>query len=84
MRIFTPDSTKPLSFDSGFVLRGLIITLIFILACSFGFLAALYAGALVVLLLAKIGQNTGLLAAAFESLQSIVQRLVLFYINFRH
>ena len=78
--------TKPLSRDSGFVLRGLklIVTLILILARCFGFLTALYAGALVIFLLAQIGQNAGLRAAAFKSLQRIVQRLILFHVNFRH
>ena len=72
---------------SGFLkkgLEGLIVTLIFILARSFGFLAALYARALVIFLLAQIGQDAGLRAAAFESLQRIVQRLVLLHVNFRH
>ena len=39
---------------------------------------------LVVLLLAQVGQNAGLSAAALESLKSIVQRLVLLDIYFRH
>ena len=64
--------------------KGLIETLIFILARSFGFLATLYARALVIFLLAQIGQHAGLRAAAFESLQRIVQRLVLLHVNFRH
>ena len=69
---------------SGFLKKGLVVTLIFILARSFGFLAALYARALVIFLLAQIGQDAGLRAAAFESLQRIVQRLVLLHVNFRH
>ena len=65
-------------------LRSLVKTLIFVFAGSLGFLAALDAGALVVLLLSEVGQNTGLGAAALESLQSIVQRLVLLDVDFRH
>ena len=70
---------------SGIVfLKGSIVALIFILARCFRFLAAFYAGALVILLLAQVGQDAGLRAAAFESLQRIVQRLVLLHVNFRH
>ena len=61
-----------------------IVTLVLVLAGGLGFLAALDAGALVVLLLTEIGQNAGLCAAALESLQSIVQRLVLLDVDFRH
>ena len=46
----------------------LIIALVFILACGFGFLAAFYAGTLVILLLPKVSQNAGLCTAAFETL----------------
>ena len=62
----------------------LIETLVFVLASGLGFLAALDAGALVVLLLPEVGQNAGLRAAALESLQSIVQRLILLDVDFRH
>ena len=62
----------------------LIIALVFILACGFGFLTAFHAGALVILLLPKVSQNAGLCTAAFETLQGIVQRLILFYVDFRH
>ena len=62
----------------------LIETLILVLASGLGFLAALDAGALVVLLLSEVGQNAGLRAAALESLQSVVQRLVFLDVDFRH
>ena len=62
----------------------LIVALVLVLAGSLGFLAALDAGALIILLLAKIGQNTGLGAAALESLKSVIQRLVLLDMDFRH
>ena len=55
-----------------------------VLPGSLGLLAALDAGALIVLLLPQIGQNAGLRAAALESLQSIVQRLILLDVDFRH
>ena len=47
-------------------------------------LAALDAGALVVLLLTQVSQNTGLGAAALKSLKSVVQRLVFLDMDFRH
>ena len=62
--------------------RKLIIPLV--LAGSLGFLAALNAGALVVLLLAQVSQNSGLRAGALEALQSSIQRLVFLDMDFRH
>ena len=62
----------------------LIVTLVFIFACGFGFLAALHAGALVVFFLAQVGQNAGFRATALEAFQRIIQRLILFYIDLRH
>ena len=61
-----------------------IVTLVLVLASGLGFLTALDAGALVVLLLSEVGQNAGLRAAALESLQSVVQRLVFLDVDFRH
>jgi len=61
-----------------------VVTLILVLAGCLGLLAALDAGALIVLLLSQIGQNTGLCAAALKSLKSIVQRFVFLDIDFRH
>ena len=61
-----------------------IVTLVLVLASGLGFLTALDAGALVVLLLSEVGQNAGLRAAALESLQSVVQRLILLDVDFRH
>jgi hypothetical protein len=78
-----PRKTTGLS-TGGFLHVRSIEALVLVLAGGLGFLAALDAGALVVLLLAKIGQNAGLGAAALESLQSVVQRLVLLDVNFRH
>ena len=65
-------------------LFALVITLILVLACCFALLAALDAGALVVLLLSQISQYTGLGTAALKSFKSIVQRFVLLDIDFRH
>ena len=62
----------------------LIVTLVFIFACGFGFLAALHAGALIELLFTQISQNAGLCAAALETLQRVIQRLVLLDVNLRH
>jgi hypothetical protein len=62
----------------------LIITLIFILAGGFGFLTPLNAGALIILLLAQVGEDAGLGTAAFETLQSIVQSFIFLYIDLRH
>ncbi len=62
----------------------LIITFVLVFACGFGFLAALNAGALVILLLAKIRENAGLCTAAFETLQCAVQGFVFLDVNFRH
>ena len=62
----------------------LIVTLILVLACCLALLAALDAGALVVLLLSQISQYTGLGTAALKSFKSIVQRFVLLDIDFRH
>ena len=61
-----------------------IVALVLVLAGGLGFLTALDAGALVVLLLAKVGQNAGLCAAALESLQRVIQRLVFLDVDFRH
>ena len=61
-----------------------IITLVLVLAGGLALLAALDAGALIELLLTQIGQNAGLCAAALETLQRVIQRLVLFDVDFRH
>ena len=62
----------------------LIIALIAVLPSGLALLAALHAGALVVLTLAHLGDDTGLGAATLKALQSAVQGLALFYTNFRH
>ena len=61
-----------------------LVELLAILASSLGLLAALNAGALVMLTLTDLGQNTGLSAAALEALQSALQRLIFTNTNFRH
>ena len=61
----------------------LSVVALFVLTGGFALLAALHAGALIVLLLAEIGQNAGLSAAALEALESVVQRLVLLDVDFR-
>jgi ABC-type branched-subunit amino acid transport system permease subunit len=71
-------------YTGGFTCSESVVTLIFVLAGGLGFLTALDAGALVVLLLSEVGQNAGLRAAALESLQSVVQRLVFLDVDFRH
>ena len=62
----------------------LLVELLAVLAGSLGLLAALNAGALVMLTLTDLGQNTGLSAAALEALQSALQRLIFTNTNFRH
>ena len=62
----------------------LVETLILVLASSLRLLAALDAGALVVFLLPQVGQDASLGAGALEALESSIQRLVLFDVNFRH
>ena len=61
-----------------------VVTLILVLAGCLGLLAALDAGALVVFLLPQVGQDASLGAGALEALESSIQRLVLFDVNFRH
>ena len=63
---------------------GSIISLVLILASCLGLLAALDAGALVVLLLPQVAQDAGLGAAALEALESCIQRLILLDMDFRH
>jgi hypothetical protein len=62
---------------------GLVI-LFAVLASGLGLLAALDAGALVVLTLTNLGQHTRLGTAALETLQSALQRLVFSDTDFRH
>lgn len=54
------------------------------LSCSLGLLLALYRGLLIVLSLAYLLEDTGLGALSLESSQSTVQRLIVFYSDFRH
>ena len=61
-----------------------VVTLILVLACCLALFAALDAGALVVLLLAEIGQHAGLGTAALEALERVIQRLVFLDVDFRH
>ena len=61
-----------------------LVELLAILAGSLGLLAALDAGALVMLTLTDLGQHAGLGAAALEALQGALQRLVLSDTDFRH
>ena len=62
----------------------LVITLILVLACSLALLAALYARALIILSLSEVSQNTCLSSVTLKSLQSAIERLVLFNVNLRH
>ena len=54
------------------------------LSCGLGLLLALYRGLLIVLSLAYLLEDTRLSALSLESSQSTVQRLIVFYTNFRH
>ena len=54
------------------------------LASSLGLFAAFNAGALIILLAAKVVHNAGLGTAALKTLECIVERFVLLDINFRH
>ena len=58
--------------------------LVLSLACCFRLLLALNAGLLVVLTLAKIGQDVRPCALTLEATESTVQRLALFYLDFCH
>ena len=62
----------------------LLIELLTVLTSGLGLLAALDAGALVVLTLTDLSQDTRLGAAALEALQSALQRLIFTNTNFRH
>ena len=62
----------------------LIIPLVAVFPSCLGFLAALDAGAFVMLPAAYLRQNAGLGAAALEALERAIQRLVLLDMNFRH
>ena len=56
--------------------------LILVFSSGLRFLAALNAGTLIVFLFSEIRQNSGLRAASLESLESAVQRFILFYAYF--
>ena len=60
------------------------IALMLVLASGLRFLAALDAGALVVLLAAQIVHDAGLRAAALKTFQRIVERFVLLHMDLRH
>ena len=62
----------------------LVVTLVLVLACCFALFAALYAGALIVLSLSEVSEDACLSGVALKSLKSAVERLVLFYVDFRH
>ena len=62
----------------------LVISLVFILSRSLGFLAAFDAWALVVLLFPQIRQHSRLSAVTLKAFQSAIQRLVIFDMDFRH
>ena len=61
-----------------------LVELLLVLASGLGLLAALDAGALVMLTLTDLGEDTGLGAAALKTLQGAIQRLVLSNMDFRH
>ena len=61
-----------------------LVELLAVLAGSLRLLAALDAGALVMLTLTNLGQNARLGTAALETLQSALQRLIFTNTNFRH
>ena len=70
--------------ELSFLLLAFLVVAPLVLASGLAFLAALDAGTLVVLLLAKIGQHAGLGTAALEALERVVQRLVFLDVDFRH
>lgn len=58
--------------------------LILALTGSFGFLLALYAGLLIMLALAGLGENTVARGLALETTQGALQGFILLDANFRH
>ena len=58
--------------------------LVLVLASGLRLLAALHAGALVVLSLTDLGDDAGLGAAALETLQSAVDGLAILHVDLRH
>ena len=64
--------------------RKSIVTLVFILACGLGLLAALHAGAFVALSLTHLSQNASLRTASLETLQSAIQGLAFLDVYFGH
>ena len=61
-----------------------LVILFAVLTGSLRLLAALDAGALIMLALTNLGQHARLGAAALKALQSALQRLVFSYTDFRH
>ena len=61
-----------------------LVELLTVLASGLRLLAALHAGALVVLTLTDLSQHTRLGAAALKALQSALQRLIFTNADFRH
>jgi len=61
-----------------------LIELLAVLTGGLRLLAALDAGALVVLTLTDLGQHSGLGTAALKALQGALQRLVFSHTDFRH
>ena len=58
--------------------------LILTLSSSLSLLLALYAGLLVMLSFAKLGQNTGLNALSLETTKRVIKSFIFFYSNFCH
>ena len=61
-----------------------VVAFVFVFACSLRLLTTFYARALIIFLFAKVSQNTGFCATAFESFKSTVQRFIFLNVNFRH
>ena len=68
----------------GVSIHDAILVALSLCACCLGLLTTLYARALIMLTLAKLGKHTRLCARSLESSQSAVQRLVFLYADFRH
>ena len=83
---FTPESAikKPDLKQIGFLIGKSIEALILVFASGFRFFATLDAGALVILLLTEIGQNTGFCTTAFKTLQRAIQGFIFLHVNLRH
>ena len=78
----TAKNTGTVSHSSVCLSKSLILSSL--CASRLGLLTALYAWALIMLTLAKLGKHTRLCAGSLKSSQCAVERLVFLYADFRH